>query len=531
MEENMQPTEELVEAAAAPVEEAVQEAAAPIEEAVQSVEAPAAEAKKEAPKKEEPKKAPKQKKKWTKGKIIGLIIAGIVLTFVLVLCVALVVVGTVGKKALEENPELAEQIQEQIAEQTGEAAEEPVEEDAESAVDMDDIMKGGSYSFTDKSLTDEYYDKVVATVGEHELTCGMFQIFYWTQYQTFVSQYGDYISYLGLDVSKPLSEQNYGEEVTWEQHFVEQAYDYYRQYCALYDEGKAKGVTLPDNAQNTLDNLRETMEANVGNYGYADVEDYLAANYGPGVTFEDYQQYYDLYMHAMAYASEVEASIDTSEEAILAYWNENAEAYAEEGIERVDQNMVNVRHILIMPDPDIDSDDDAELDTSSDEAWELAKQQAEEIYEEWKKDPTEDNFSQLAMDKSHDTGSSSNGGLYENVFPGEMVMEFNDWCFDQARKPGDTDIVKTSYGYHIMYFSSTGDDSYWHSRAKSDCVEDEFYDALDEIFQRYELKPNYDNLHVYDLLYVSMQEQAAMAEAAAALAGEGAEEAEEVPAE
>ena len=33
-----------------------------------------------------------------------------------------------------------------------------------------------------------------------------------------------------------------------------------------------------------------------------------------------------------------------------------------------------------------------------------------------------------------------------------MVTEFNDWCFDAARQPGDNDIVKTSYGYHIMYF-------------------------------------------------------------------------------
>ena len=33
-----------------------------------------------------------------------------------------------------------------------------------------------------------------------------------------------------------------------------------------------------------------------------------------------------------------------------------------------------------------------------------------------------------------------------------MVEEFEDWCFDEARQPGDHGIVKTSYGYHIMYF-------------------------------------------------------------------------------
>ena len=40
-----------------------------------------------------------------------------------------------------------------------------------------------------------------------------------------------------------------------------------------------------------------------------------------------------------------------------------------------------------------------------------------------------------------------------------MVSEFNDWCFDPARKSGDTGIVynEGSYtGYHVMYFSGFG---------------------------------------------------------------------------
>ena len=40
--------------------------------------------------------------------------------------------------------------------------------------------------------------------------------------------------------------------------------------------------------------------------------------------------------------------------------------------------------------------------------------------------------------------------------PGQMVTEFNDWCFDADRKPGDTGIIETSYGVHVMYFDSFG---------------------------------------------------------------------------
>ena len=44
-----------------------------------------------------------------------------------------------------------------------------------------------------------------------------------------------------------------------------------------------------------------------------------------------------------------------------------------------------------------------------------------------------------------------------------MVAGFNDWCFDEGRKAGDTGIVENDgnyIGYHVMYFVGT-DDPYW----------------------------------------------------------------------
>ena len=41
-----------------------------------------------------------------------------------------------------------------------------------------------------------------------------------------------------------------------------------------------------------------------------------------------------------------------------------------------------------------------------------------------------------------------------------MVAEFNDWCFDSERKVGDHGIVKTTYGYHIMYFVGQSETTY-----------------------------------------------------------------------
>ena len=118
-------------------------------------------------------------------------------------------------------------------------------------------------------------------------------------------------------------------------------------------------------------------------------------------------------------------------------------------------NTVNVRHILITPENDEDSDNDGTPDKASDAADAAAKEKAEKILADWKAgDATEDSFAALATENSSD---SAEGGLYENVYHNQMVSEFNDWIFDPARKAGDTDIVKTTYGYHIIYFVGQGE--------------------------------------------------------------------------
>ena len=132
---------------------------------------------------------------------------------------------------------------------------------------------------------------------------------------------------------------------------------------------------------------------------------------------------------------------------------------------RDEYNTVDVRHILLQIDDsslDTESDTyDADLQALKDEA----KAKAEDLLAQWKEgDATEDSFAEMANEYSEDTGSNTSGGLYTQVYKGQMVTEFNDWCFDPARQAGDTGIVygeSDSYkGYHIMYFVGT-DLPYW----------------------------------------------------------------------
>lgn len=110
----------------------------------------------------------------------------------------------------------------------------------------------------------------------------------------------------------------------------------------------------------------------------------------------------------------------------------------------------NVRHILFTP-----ASYKSDATATDEDAAAAALKMANQVYDTWKAgDKTEESFAALAKQFSDDTGSKENGGLYTDVTSGTMVPEFNDWLFDSSRKPGDTGIVKTTYGYHIMYFVS-----------------------------------------------------------------------------
>ena len=120
--------------------------------------------------------------------------------------------------------------------------------------------------------------------------------------------------------------------------------------------------------------------------------------------------------------------------------------------------LANVRHILVgfeggTYNSTTGMNDYTDVEKAA--AW----SEAEAILNEWKSgEATEESFAALANEKSDD-GDGTTGGLYEDVYPGQMVAAFEDWCFDD-RKAGDTGIVETEYGYHIMFYSGDSETTY-----------------------------------------------------------------------
>lgn len=144
---------------------------------------------------------------------------------------------------------------------------------------------------------------------------------------------------------------------------------------------------------------------------------------------------------------------------------------------------VNVRHILFQ----FTTDDSGNVSMTDAEKATL-KAKAQSVYDQFLATPTEETFATLAKSNSADTGSNTNGGLYESVQPGQMVTQFNDWCFDAKRKTGDSGIIETSYGYHIMYYIGKVENPVWYSTVQKALADKAYTDYDNSVLEKYALK-------------------------------------------
>lgn len=162
---------------------------------------------------------------------------------------------------------------------------------------------------------------------------------------------------------------------------------------------------------------------------------------------------------------------------------------------------VNVRHILIEPETSSSSSSSQTTAAQSATAaqWKTAYEKAQSVLKEWKKGKaTEDTFSTLAKSNSADS-NKDDGGLYENVYPGQMVNSFSSWCFDSSRKAGDTAIVKTDYGYHIMYFVKSTNMEAWKYTAQQALASDDSESNTDKIEKSYTIDENWFGSRYFEI--------------------------------
>lgn len=355
----------------------------------------------------------------------------------------------------------------------------------------DDETAKGTYTASDEDVI-AAHDTVVARMGDDTLTNGQLQMFYWTEVRNFLSSYGSYASYVGLDPTKPLDVQTCAiadTQCTWQQFFLASALNSWRNYQATAAEAEAAGFQLDEETQTQLDTAIENLEQSAPLYGFENAEELLKDDVGVGATLDDYSHFLKLYYTGSVYFSDLCQTLEPTDEEVEKYFDDNAEAYEKNGLTK-DNKTVDVRHILVMPEGA--TTDNIRTDTFDDAAWEASRQKAEELLAQWEQgDKSEDSFAELAKANSQD-GSASDGGLYTGVSEGQMVEAFNDWCFDDVRQPGDYGIVKTEFGYHLMFF--VGSTPVWKESARSDLSNARANELLNSILEKHTVEADFDKI-------------------------------------
>src|SRR5262249_44620946 len=119
-------------------------------------------------------------------------------------------------------------------------------------------------------------------------------------------------------------------------------------------------------------------------------------------------------------------TVNIDDAALRRAYDQNQAAY------RIGES-VKVRHILLKTQGKPPAEE-AKIKTQADDILKQVKSGA--------------NFGDLVKKYSEDTASVPNGGEYTIQRNGQMVPEFENAAF--TLKPGESSVVKTTYGYHIV---------------------------------------------------------------------------------
>lgn len=355
----------------------------------------------------------------------------------------------------------------------------------------------GVYTEEDAATAAANKDVVVATINGNKLTNGLLQIYYRLQVDSFASYYAAYLEYLGFDENVPLSQQEcyFDTTLTWEEYFLNAAIDSWQRYQTLSVLAYDGDFQLDELLQKDLSDLLEIMESGAKDEGLESADDLIQQQYGANCTAQDYISYMSIYYAGLQYYTEKYDEYVPTMEQIEAYYEANEEMFTEDGITKDSGLRSDIRHILITPQGGT-VDTATGQTTYSEEEWETCRKKAQDLLDQWLAtgdDATEESFAELANAHSADGGSNTSGGLYQGITPGSNYVEdFLNWSVDSSRKPGDTGLVKSVYGYHIMYFVSG--EEIWIYNARSGYLTEKLDEMIQQAMEKWPMEIHRDKI-------------------------------------
>lgn len=290
--------------------------------------------------------------------------------------------------------------------------------------------------------SDAYLESQPAiTIGDNQVTATEYAYYYNNSVNSFLSSNSSYLSYMGLDLQKPLSSQTCAldQSKTWAQYFESMVDETITQAEILYAEGKKAGFA-PEDLQSRVDEAMEELKHHAEEHGNSFEED-MKEHYGRKYSEEEIRAIVEKGEYTTLYREKVLEESSATEEEQNAYYEENKDNYW-----RVTYRTESFP---------FSTTGEENTDTK-----EVAKQKADEMLA-----TVTDEASFIAQAKSKYTeeklaAKAEDFTLRADPLRSSLTDAVKNWMSDAARQPGDKTVIESTSSYDVVYYVTTWLDDY-----------------------------------------------------------------------
>ena len=377
------------------------------------------------------------------------------------------------------------------------------------------------------------------SIGDHTLSKVAYDYYFNSTVNNYINNYAYFLSYMGLDTSLPYDEQQYSEDMTWQEYFEQMTIEQLREEFALLDDAQANGfeydttedyesfvTSAKEIAQENQMTLGAYYKAIFGEYATANnIKPYVENSFITSAYYEklledntpdedtitnyyedhkdnyDLAEYYSFSFDPSDYEEETD-STETTNDADNAEPEETANDTNDLDSEDTEDNTQN--------DTDSDTDDteadndvetDNDIETDSEETSTQGSDTAYILAQEMKRRLEDgEDFEALCLEyaqeddkANYEAEDGSEYSLTSNVTFSTISSDYYDWLSDESRKEGDLTVIQTESGicYVLKFISRTYNENCRESISDSlasEATEEYLHNLLEDKYEAKDIK-------------------------------------------
>lgn len=372
------------------------------------------------------------------------------------------------------------------------------------------------------------------SIGDHTLTKVAYDYYFNSSVNNYINNYAYFLSYMGLDPSLPYDEQQYSDDMTWQEYFEQMTIEQLREEYALLDDAQAQGFEYDttEDYDSFVASAREIAQEN-----QMTLSAYYKAIFGEYATANNIKQYVENSFITSAYYEKLLEDNTPDEDTITDYYEEHKDNYdlaayysfsfnpadyeeetnsteatddtndvesedtEDNTQEDTNDNTDNVDETETDNDAETEDSDETNEEATSEETNTLGSDTAYILAQEMKRRlENGENFETLCQEyaqednkANYEAEDGSEYSLTSNVTFNTISADYYDWLSDESRKEGDITVIQAESGicYVLKFISRTYDENCRESisdNLASEATEEYVHSLLEDKYEAKDIK-------------------------------------------